>query len=129
MSRNKKTVIGAIFIAILAIALYFLYQMFFTPTSTLYYQPIQCNGNSWEQEWKQNHPNESYPSTPEQQNNVLTSYFKTHYNVNIISVTKKEAVGMVTCAACDCPTNYQLQVTVHQKDVTPLLNLGFKPAP
>ena len=95
-------------------------------TAEALYDPIQCQGNPWEQDWLLAHPND--PDAQEYVKAHELSLFKAYYEkeagVAILEV-KKETVYPAVCLACSCPRGDRLTVTVVAEDVAKLLELGF----
>lgn len=91
------------------------------------YDPIQCQGNPWEEDWLLAHPND--PNAQEYVKAHDLSLFKAYYereaDVEIFEV-KKETVHQAVCLACSCPRGDRLTVTVAAEDVAKLLEMGFK---
>lgn len=88
--------------------------------TTVKIDPIQCQGNPWEQEWL-----ESGKQLSGTGDDILLKEYFDKRNMNLYSL-RKEKTADFTCSACDCPTGYTLYLEVDKKDIKKLEELGFK---
>ncbi len=96
------------------------------PASTewLFYSPIQCGNNPWEQ-WH-NDLNRQYFRAPTEQE-IVTEYLQTVLNVNIVDYRRVPAMpGTAVCTACNCARGDSIQILVNKSDENKTESAGWK---
>jgi hypothetical protein len=86
--------------------------------------PIQCMGNSWEQEWLEQHPGELYPLELEDMLPIIVDYYE-RQGIRIFDSRILWTHSSV-CLACSCPAGYTVYFLVSRRDVQMMLELGFR---
>ena len=89
--------------------------------------PIQCMGNSWEQDWLENN-NGDFELYSTLTNSQKLQIFEQYYKNLGIEVYKLEQTFpyTATCTACTCPRGDRIHCYINENDIDQVLSLGFK---
>lgn len=91
----------------------------------VYYVPVQCLGNPWEQDWLESNGGDSANYPKEREMEIIKSYYEKK-GVQIL----KTGLGMSAfdrvCLACSCPRGDLILLLVPDSQMEKMLALGFK---
>ncbi|MBU0473790.1 MAG: hypothetical protein KKF62_06460 [Bacteroidetes bacterium] len=89
--------------------------------------PIQCMGNTWEQDWleKNNDDYELYSKfTDTKKLQIFEQYFE---NLGILIYKLEQSFPYdATCAACNCPRGDRIHCYISENDIDQMLSFGFR---
>ncbi|MFH1256653.1 MAG: hypothetical protein V1494_05165 [Candidatus Diapherotrites archaeon] len=92
-------------------------------TATVYYSPIQCRGNPWEQWYDSGAVNYLKAPTEEE---LVKDYYSLVEKIEIIKVEVIPAPpGTTVCMACSCSNGDTIKATVEAKNREKMLSLGW----
>jgi len=87
------------------------------------YNPVQCNGNPWEEWYAFGAIN--YVTEPTQEQ-LITDYYSIEHGVQILEVViYPPPPGTVVCEACNCPRGETVQAKIFRKDMEKMESLGW----
>lgn len=88
--------------------------------------PIQCMGNSWEQDWLEKN-NGDYDLYSTFNNNNRLQIFKQYFENLGIEIYKIEQTYPydATCDACICPRGDRIHCFINENDVDQMISYGF----
>ena len=89
--------------------------------------PIQCMGNSWEQDWLEKN-NDDYELYSTFSINQRLQIFKRYFENLGIEIYKLEQTYPydATCSACTCPRGDRIHCFISENDIDQMLIYGFK---
>jgi len=89
-------------------------------------EPIQCLGNSWEQDWLEKNDNNysGYPRDREGEFAVIKAYFE-GIGVEVHALASRPKYDIV-CCACSCARGDTLYLLVNLRDVDRVEDMGFR---
>ncbi|MBI4020081.1 MAG: IPT/TIG domain-containing protein [Candidatus Aenigmarchaeota archaeon] len=93
------------------------------PSQTAWYSidPVQCNGNQWDQWWdQQGTPGVRQPGNPQL---IVSSYLSAVHNIEVLDF-KDEVTQEIVCQACSCPTGHTYSILIGTSEAR-LLPLGW----
>ena len=85
--------------------------------------PIQCLGNTWEQDWLLTHEYDEYPKDQEGRIRIFREFFKEQG----VKIHKTEVTFpyLVVCEACSCPRGDRISCLIDEADLPTMLGWGF----
>lgn len=86
--------------------------------------PIQCMGNSWEQDWLLTHEYDEYPKDQGDQLRIFREFFE-EQGVSIHD-TEVTFPYSVTCDGCACPRGDRISGLIDEADLPTMLEWGFR---
>jgi hypothetical protein len=81
---------------------------------TMLYEETQCS-DAWR-------VNQTASNTVEE---AIIAYFEANHNITIAAVSIKTVNEGVFCAACNCPTGREIEVSIDEENVSILESEGF----
>lgn len=126
--KKKTLIIGLIVLA--AVVLFVMTREDAAPVSgehvLVYYEPVQCNGNSWERDWfetRKGSPDDLiFPK--DQEVEIIKAYYAKQ-EVIVLEV-KSEATNPIVCQSCSCSRGDILSLLIARSDVETMRDLGFE---
>ncbi len=85
--------------------------------------PIQCLGNSWEQDWLLTHEYDEYPTDQGDRQRIFREFFEEQgVKIHRIKVTNPYTV---VCHACFCARGDRISCLIDETNLATMLEWGF----